>query len=331
MTLERAGPTGIELTPEHPIDELAALGARAERAGFDSVFVANHYFNRDPFTVLSRIAAATEDVGVGTAGANPYETHPVPLASRTATLQEASDGRAILGLGPGDKSALGSLGLDREKPLRRVLETLQVSRDLWAGERVSVDGTFHASDAGLEYEVDRVPIYVAAQGPHMLRMGAKYGDGLLINASHPADLEWAIERVAEGRAERTDDVDPEVLAYASVSIAQDGEAARELARRPVAFITAGAEPPVIERHGIDPERAESIGAALERGEFREAFESVSPSMIDAFSVAGTPETVSERLATIDDLVDGIVVGSPLGPDLRTAIDLASDAIERATS
>ena len=54
-------------------------------------------------------------------------------------------------------------------------------------------------------------------------------------------------------------------------------------------------------------------------------------MIDALSVAGSPEEVTERLASIDEVVDGIVVGSPLGPDLRTAIDLAADAIDRATS
>lgn len=330
MTVERAGPVGIELTPEHPIDEVADLASDAEHAGFDSVFVANHYFNRDPTAALTRIAASTDDVAVGTAGANPYDTHPVTLASRLATLQEASDGRAVFGVGPGDASALNSLGVERDRPLRRVLETVRVSRDLWAGERVSVDGTFRTDDAGLEYDVEPIPAYVAAQGPHMLRMGAKYGDGLLVNAAHPADLEWATDRIAEGRAERDDDVDPEVLAYASVSIAEDGEAARALARRPVAFVAASASEPVLDRHDLDPGRAERIGDALERGEFHDAFGAVSPAMVDALSVAGTPDAVSERLATIDDHVDGIVVGSPLGPDLRDAIDLAATAIERAT-
>lgn len=344
MTLDRVGPAGIELTPEHPIDEVADLASHAEAVGFDSVFVANHYFNRDPFAALTRIAAATESVGVGTAGANPYDTHPVALASRLATLQEASDGRAIFGVGPGDASALRSLGVERERPLRRVLETIRVSRDLWDGERVSHDGTFRAADAGLEYDVERIPAYVAAQGPHMLRMGAKYGDGVLVNAAHPVDLEWATERIAEGRSERADDgaaendagtepeddAAPEVLAYASVSIAEDGDAARDLARQPVAFIAAGAAPPVLERHDLDVDRAERIADALERGAFSEAFEAVTPAMIDALSVAGTPASVADRLAAIDALVDGIVVGSPLGPDLRSAIDLAAEALDRAT-
>ncbi|WP_248515719.1 5,10-methylenetetrahydromethanopterin reductase [Salinarchaeum laminariae] len=329
MTHTTAGPAGIELTPEHPIERVAELASHAEDAGFDSVFVANHYFNRDPFTALARIATATDTIGVGTAGANPYDTHPVALASRMATLQESSAGRAIFGIGPGDASALNSLGIDRERPLRRVLETVQVARDLWNGERVSVNGTFEAADAGLEYDVEPLPAYVAAQGPDMLRMGAKYGDGLLVNAAHPEDLSWARDRVEEGKSQRQDDVDPEMLAYASVSIARDGTAARELARRPVAFIAAGAEQPVLDRHGLETDRADRIGAALERGDFERAFDAVSPAMIDALSVAGTPEDVADRLEAIVEVVDGVVVGSPLGPDLENAIDLAADAVERA--
>jgi 5,10-methylenetetrahydromethanopterin reductase len=88
---------------------------------------------------------------------------------------------------------------------------------------------------------------------------------------------------------------------------------------------------VLERHDLDLERAGRIGDALERGAFSEAFDAVSPEMIDALSVAGSPASVADRLAAIDAFVDGVVVGSPLGPDLRSAIDLAAEAIERATT
>lgn len=354
MTAGLAGPVGIELTPEHPIDRIASLAGRAEDVGFEDCYVASHYFNRDPLAAATRIAAETATIRVGTAGANPYETHPVALASRIATLQEASDGRAVFGLGPGDASALGSLGIDRERPLRRVLETMEVSRDLWDGHRVTHDGTFRADDAGIEYDVDRPPVYVAAQGPHMLRMAGKYADGVLVNAAHPLDLEWSVERIVEGvndrdpergvvgptggavqgdgevhgDADHHGDGDVLTLAYASVSIDDDREAARDLARRPVAFIAAGASPAVLDRHELDHERAEQIGAALERGAFREAFDAVSPAMLEALSVAGTPEDVEERLGEIATYVDGIVVGSPLGPDLEGAIDLAAQSIDR---
>jgi 5,10-methylenetetrahydromethanopterin reductase len=324
---------GIELTPEHPIDRLESLAASAESAGFDTVFSSCHYNNRDPFAALTAIADATEDIQVGPGVANPYETHPAALASRVATLQERSDGRAVFGLGAGDRSTLRALGIEQERPLRRVLETLQVSRSLWAGDRVRHDGTFSATDARLNYDVEgSIPVYVGGQGPDMLRMAAKHADGVLINAAHPEDVAWASERVAEGLAERegTDrGGNVEALAFASVSVATDEDAAREAARPPVAFIVGGAAPPVLERHGVDAKLAEEIASAIESGAFRDAFAAVTDRMIDAFCVAGTVETVATELAVINEYVDGIVVGAPLGPDLEAAVELAARALDQA--
>jgi 5,10-methylenetetrahydromethanopterin reductase len=320
---------GIELTPDRQVADIVELGVAAESAGFDAVFASCHYNNRDPFVALSRIAAATESVQVGPGVANPYDTHPAALASRVATLDEVSDGRAICGLGAGDRSTLSNLGVERERPLRRVLETMQVARRLWAGERVTHDGTFVAADAGLNYEPDgEIPVYVGAQGPHMLRMAAKYADGVLVNASHPTDVAWAAEQVADGLSERPDDRgDIDVVAYASVSVAESGEAAREAARPPVAFIAGGADRRVLERHGIDAGRAERIGELIGEGAFRDAFDAVTPAMLDAFCVAGTPDAVGEKLSRVLDHADGIVAGSPLGPDPLAAIDLLPAALD----
>jgi len=312
---------GIELTPEVPVNEVAELAARAEEAGFDTAFASAHYNNRDPFLALSRAASATEDIRLGPGVVNPYETHPVTLASRAATLNELSDGRAVFGIGAGDASTLRNLGYDRDRPLRRVLEAFRVARSLWRGERVHHDGTFVAEDAGLNYDAGEIPVYVGAQGPHMLRMAAKHADGVLVNASHPDDFAWAAERIEEGLSERVSGSAFDSAAFASVSVAEDGEAARAAARPPVAFIAAGAAPPVLERHGVDADRAARIGEHIEAGRFEEAFEGVTEEMIDAFCVAGTPDEVDARLAEIREYVDSVVVGSPLGPDRATAIDL----------
>ncbi|MXR22420.1 5,10-methylenetetrahydromethanopterin reductase, partial [Halobacterium bonnevillei] len=212
---------GIELTPESPVREVASLAASAEDAGFDAVFASCHYNNRDPFVALDRVAAATDDVMLGPGVANPYDTHPVKLASQVGTVDEVSDGRAVLGLGAGDASTLRNLGVERDRPLRRVLETMKVAQDLWDGERVEHDGTFVAADAGLNYDVGEIPVYVGAQGPHMLRMAGKHADGVLVNASHERDLSWAADRVTEGESDRVVEGDVDVAAFASVSIARD--------------------------------------------------------------------------------------------------------------
>lgn len=322
---------GIELTPEHPPDEIAALAALAEDEGFEAAFTSSHYFNRDPFVTLSKIAEATDDIRLGPGVVNPYESHPVVLATRTSTLAEVSDGRAVFGVGAGDRSALRTLGIDRDRPLRRVLETVTVARRLWDGETVTHDGTFETNDASLNLESQSIPAYVGAQGPHMLRMSAKYADGALINYSHPADLEWAADRIGEGLEARTQAGDFEALSWASVSVAEDEQAATEAARPPVAFIAGDVAQPVLERHGIDPADAAAVSEALEGGRLGEAFGRVTPEMIEAFCVAGTPETVTDRFEAILEHVDGIIVGSPLGPDLEDGIRLASEALERAES
>jgi 5,10-methylenetetrahydromethanopterin reductase len=318
---------GVELTPEVPLDEVAALGEHVEAAGFDAALVSCHYNNRDPMLAAQRVARATDEVLVGPAAANPYDTHPVKLAGQVATLAEASDGRAVCGLAPGDRSTLSNLGVERDRPLRRVLESMRVARRLWAGERVTHDGTFAARDAGLNFAVAPVPVYVGAQGPDMLRMGAKHADGVLVNASHPRDASWAADRIAEGRAERpADRGEVTTLVYAVVSVAEDGAAAREHARVPAAFVAAGAAEPVLARHGIDRGAAAAVGEAIEAGEFGAAAARVTPAMREAFSVAGTPEEVAAGLADLEAHADGVVVGAPLGPDPETAIRLLGAAL-----
>ena len=321
---------GIELTPEHPVDDVVGLGVRAEETGYDAVFVSSHYNNRDPFAVLSRLAAETEEIRLGPGVVNPYERHPVTLASQVGTVAEQSDGRAVFGIGPGDSSTLANMGLADERGLRSVLEAFEVARRLWDGERVTHDGTFRCEDAGLNYEVPgEIPVYVGGEGPHMCRMAGTHADGLLFNGSHPDDLAWARARVQEGMTDRSDERGAfDLAAYASVSVGEEREAAREAARPPVAFITAGAAPPVLDRHGIDHERAGEIGEAITAGDFSEAFERVTPAMIDAFCMAGTVDDVAERMDRVREHADSVVVGSPLGPDLGEAITLAAAAFDR---
>jgi 5,10-methylenetetrahydromethanopterin reductase len=315
-----------ELTPEHPVSELTDFAVQAEDAGFDAVFASHHYNNRDEFVALATIAETTETVRLGPGITNPFETHPVSLASRMATLDELSEGRGIFGIGAGDGSTLSNLGYGEASPLRRVLEAMQVARRLFDGERVDHDGTFEAVDAGLNYDARSIPVYVGAQGPDMTRMAAKYADGVLFNGAHPLDIEWAADRVAEGLTERPDHRGEfDFTAYASVSVAEDAAAAREAARPPVAFIAGSAPPPVLSRHGLDAERASDIGEKISAGEFTDAFGLVSEAMLDAFCVAGDPQSVARRLSELLEVADSLVVGSPLGPDVETAIALAGEA------
>jgi len=321
---------GVELAPEHPVGETVDYGVAAERAGFDTVFLSHHYNNRDQFAGLTALAAATDDVDLGPGVANPYETHPVTLASRMATLDEYADGRGIFGLGPGDAATLSNLGVERERPLRRVLESFRVARRLWDGERVDHDGTFRAEGAALNYAPDSVPVYIGAQGPHMTRMAAKHADGVLFNGAHPRDYEWASERVAEGLADRPDESGEfDFAAYAPVSVASEAAAARAEARYPVAFVVGSAAEPLLDRHGIDREAASAVGEAVAAGKFSDAAERVTDRMLESFAISGTPEDVEKQVDAVLDYADSFVAASPLGPDLSEAIPLAGAVLTRS--
>jgi hypothetical protein len=80
---------------------------------------------------------------------------------------------------------------------------------------------------------------------------------------------------------------------------------------------------------VDPERAAAVGEAISAGEFTTAFERVTPAMLEAFCIAGTPGTVEGRVADILTEADSVVAASPLGPD-AAAIDLAGGALRRAS-
>ncbi|SEH49681.1 5,10-methylenetetrahydromethanopterin reductase [Halopenitus malekzadehii] len=326
---------GIELTPEEELDRLIDRGVAAEAAGYDAVFSTCHYNNRDPWAFLSRLAAETTTVRIGPGVVNPLETHPVTLASRVATLDEVSDGRAVFGIGPGDPSTLANLGLGDQRGLRPVLEAFTAARRLWDGDRIDHEGTFEATDAGLNYEPPQgsdLPVYVGGEGPHMCRMAAKHADGLLFNGSHPDDFRWARDQVERGLADRpADRGEFDLIGYASVSVDADPDAARDAARPAVAFITAGAAPPVLDRHGIDHGTADTIGTLVSAGQFSEAFETVTPSMIDAFSLAGSPAELRERADEIAEYADGLVVGSPIGPHVDAAVSDAAAALRNVFS
>ncbi|MEM4575878.1 MAG: 5,10-methylenetetrahydromethanopterin reductase [Candidatus Nezhaarchaeales archaeon] len=316
---------GIEFVPATTIDGLVSSIVQAENAGFDYVWVTDHYSNRCVYVALAVAALNTKNVKLGTGVTNPFHVHPAWTASAIATLSEVSNGRAVLGLGPGDRSTLGQIGISFEKPLSAVREAVEIIRRLWAGETVNFTGdVFNLSNAKLSFKPStQIPVYIGAQGPKMLELAGAIGDGVLINASHPKDFEQAVKYIREGAAKagrRVEDID--VVAYAALSVDENAAKAKEAAKTVVAFIVAGAPDNVLNRHGIKREEVETIRGALARGDIPGASKAVSDASLDAFSVSGTPEDCISRIEQLLKMgVTQFVAGSPLGPKKKAAIDV----------
>jgi len=90
---------GIELVPNTKYYEIEFYAKLAEDSGFSHVWVTDHYNNRNVFAILSILARATNRVKIGTSVTNPFHMNPAVIASAIATINEISNGRAILGIG----------------------------------------------------------------------------------------------------------------------------------------------------------------------------------------------------------------------------------------
>lgn len=321
---------GIEFVPSTPTLDMAYYSRIAEKVGFEFVWITDHFVNRNVFVALTQVALYTNTIQVGSGVTNPYTANPAIVASSIATIDEISGYRAILGIGAGDKVTLRNLGVERKKALRAMRESVDIIRSLWARDTVTLDGeVFKVPKARLGFKVKRAPpIYLAAQGPKMLSLAAEMADGVLINASHPKDYYIAkkqLEIGAKRSQRRIKDFD--IAAYTSFSINKDFDRAVKESKIVVAFIVAGSLQLVLDRHNIAFEEASTIDKLLFDGKFKKAAEMVTPEMLNAFAIYGTPKDCIQKIDELAKVgVTQIVCGSPLGRNIPEAIKLIGKAI-----
>jgi len=155
----------------------------------------------------------------------------------------------------------------------------------------------------------------------MLELAGEIGDGALINASNPKDFAVAIP-IIKAACDKVGKKNFDVGAYTAMSIDMNEKKARNAAKIVAAFIAAGSPPDLIQRHGLDAGKVATIKAALAKFDFKTAGENVDDKIIDAFTIAGTPDTVKQKCEDLAKAgVTQIIFGSPLGPDMTTSIRL----------
>jgi 5,10-methylenetetrahydromethanopterin reductase len=205
------------LSPREPIGRFAQLAHVAEIAGFDMAWMADsQLYTKDPWVALTLAAAGSRTIRLGPGVTNPVTRHFSVLACSMAALTEVSGGRAVLGIGTGD-AAVFPLGLRAGvDDLRRTVERV---RTLSEGGRVAVDGR----EVRMATGGARVPIFISASQPRMLRLAGALADGvILMGAAQPELTRWQLERVAEGAAEAGRTLDDVVVdLWFAISISDD--------------------------------------------------------------------------------------------------------------
>jgi F420-dependent oxidoreductase-like protein len=177
-----------------------AQAQEGEAAGFDSVFVMDHFYQLpalgtpdqpmlEAYTALGALATATERVQLGTLVTGNTYRNPTLLAKAITTLDVISQGRAILGIGTGwfelEHQQLGfEFGTFTDR-FNKLNESLQIILPMLKGERPTFSGKYYRAEEAMANPRfrDHIPLMIGGSGEKKtIPLAAKYFDHLNIIA-----------------------------------------------------------------------------------------------------------------------------------------------------
>jgi coenzyme F420-dependent glucose-6-phosphate dehydrogenase len=208
-------------------NELLQFAVLAEQAGFDSVFISDHFQpwrhtgGHAPYSIawLGALGARTTRILMGTSVLTPtFRYHPAVIAQAFATLGVMYPARVILGVGTGESlNEIPAVGMDWPAPAERTArlkEALALIRELWNGERVSWRGQYYRTEKATIYDrpAAPLPIYVAGAGPVMAKYAGQSAQGFICTSGKGIELyrDTLLPNLAAGVAaagRSADDVD----------------------------------------------------------------------------------------------------------------------------
>ena len=284
---------------DHLSDSLEIV-RRAEEAGADRIWMAEHMGYREAVVACMAYALSTETATVIPTAVSPYLWHPTPTAMSLATLADVAPGRVGIAVGVGNPLFLGESGVEPVRPLRAVREFVECLRALWTGEAVTYDGDFfQLAGARMSFSPSHpIPIYIAATGPQMLRLTGRIADGVVLSGGLTVrHVNYSLGRIAEGaRSAGRDPAEVRNAAFLYFSVSADGREAVDFLRGRLAFLFRNrAMADNIRSSGL-PIDHEAIVAAVAERDMETAKRLVPDDAVDAFAVGGTVRNCRDRLA-----------------------------------
>lgn len=190
------------------LDHIVDVGRRAEEAGFDDVWTADHVavpleldgmpgFFPEPVPVLSAVAAHTSRVGLGVSVLVPAYRNPTHFAKQWATLDWLSGGRTILGVGAGWlEQEFAACGIPMADRAGRLDDYIGGWRAAWSGEPTYESGHFSFHDVKIKpAPVGPAPIWIGGTSTGALRRAATIGDGWMGTLAPPGVFAERLERL----------------------------------------------------------------------------------------------------------------------------------------
>ncbi len=313
---------------QFPPRQLLGFSVSAERHGFDTVAVSDHFqpwrhhggHAPNSLVWLGATGERTERVTLGTSVLTPtLRYQPAVIAHAFATLACLNPGRVWLGIGSGEAMnetpAIGGEWPKFRERSERLAEAVALIRRLWTEERVSFEGRYYRVVNATIYDRPEqpVPIYIAAGGPKAAALVGRIGDGFICTSGKGEELyRTLLDALAHGaRAAERDPAQISRLIEVKVSYDHDADYARE-ACRPWAALALSAE----EKGGTeDPIEMERLAdAAVDRAHTR-------------FIVSDNPDEVVAKVASYVDLgFEELVFHFPGDDQERALAQFAADVL-----
>jgi 5,10-methylenetetrahydromethanopterin reductase len=290
----------------------ARLARMAEEYGFDVLTVFSDLMYQPPIMPLLIAAQNTSRIRLGPSCLNPFTLHPVEIAGQMAAIDLASKGRAYLGLARG--AWLDAAGIEQARPVRALREAADIVRLLLARDPRGYRGDIFSLAPGmvLQYELARpeIPLLIGTWSPRTAALAGEIADEVKIGGSANPAMVWRMRDLVEVGTMRAgrplDDVG--IVTGAVTVVAEDGDAARRLARSAVRMYLD-----VVGR--LDPTVAVPDGAEI------------SDDLLDRFALAGTPERVAAQAQALFDAgARRVEFGSPHGLSEEDGIRLLGERV-----
>lgn len=315
----------IAFQTDKRLDEYGGLAEWVEQQNFDAVTVYNDLFFQPAWLPLLEMAKHTRRIQLGVAAVNPFTCHPINMAGNIALIDEASDGRAYLGLARG--AWLDALGIHPTKPIAAIREAITMVRQLLAGDETGFSGEFFSLVAGQALRWtrsrDSIPILLGTWGEQMIARTTDLVDLVKLGGStNPAMARLARERIdrhAKGR-------DIGLVVGAVTVVDEDRQIAVNLARREVAMylaVVAALDP----TFRVDPDELARVQSAVAAGDHAQAARAISDETLKRFAFCGTPDDIANQVRDLADAgATRLEFGTPHGVDRVRAIQLLGERV-----
>ena len=218
------------------VEEAAEVSRRARSWGFSTIYTPQHFISHptiwlQPMQALARLAPDAEGLKLMTGILLLAYFNPVDVAEQTATLDQISNGRFILGLGIGYREKeLRAFGTNRRDRVSRFEESVTLMKRLWTGDSVTFEGQhWQVQDGKMSFtpvQKPHPPIWIAAQSDGAVRRAAAMGDACLLGPQPSwEDLRSLAGEYRDALDERSRNSKGILAAHRSIAIAKDRETA----------------------------------------------------------------------------------------------------------